>query len=88
MPQGVRSLHILLKLIDENLDLMLFTSEPLSFAVEVNYKCMPVLINFLVIVIYLQAVIDDVNDYAEGRIVRFISLIDYLEECHSQGASI
>jgi len=33
-------------------------------------------------------IIDDINDNAEWLIVRFISFINDLEECHGQGTAI
>lgn len=50
---------------------------------------MPVLIDFLIIVVlYLDTIINDVYYYAEWTVARFIGLINYLEKCHCQGASI
>jgi hypothetical protein len=84
-----RGLYIPLKLIDVNLDLMLFTStERFSFAIEIHNKSMPIFVNLFIIIVYLKMIIDDIDDNTERLIVWLITLINYLEECHSQGTSI
>lgn len=84
-----RGLNISLKLINVNLDLMFFTcTESFSFAIKINNKSMPIFVNLFIIIVYLKVIIDDINDNAEWLIVRFISFIYDLEECHGQSASI
>ena len=68
---------------------MFFTgTESFSFAVEIHNQSVPVLIYFFIVIVYLKAIIYYINDDAEWLVVRFIRLVNDLEESHCQGAAV